>query len=197
MQYPLELSFKLVALAPQLRITEPGGKVVMYVKQKLFKLKEAVGVFADESQSQKLFDIGADRVIDFSAKYNFTSADGRSLGAVKRQGMKSIFKAHFDIMGGNESEAALTIQEANPWVKFLDALFSSIPVVGMFSGYILHPEYQVSRADGTLLMTLKKQPAFFEGKFTIEKNAEPRDADEEHRMLLSLLMMVLLERSRG
>lgn len=196
LNYPLQLTFKIAAFAPQIRVTDASGNLVFYVKQKLFKLKEAVGVFADEAQTQKLYEINADRVIDFSARYSFTDTQGQSLGAVKRQGMKSLFKAHFDVFQDGSDQPALTIQETNPWTKFFDALFSQIPIVGMFSGYVFHPVYEVARPDGAAVMTLKKQPAFFEGKFTIEKQAEVSD-DEERRIMLSVLMMLLLERMRG
>jgi hypothetical protein len=43
---------------------------------------------------------------------------------------------------------------------------------------------------------LTKQPAFFEGKFGLDKLTEISQI-EEQRALLSLLMMVLLERTRG
>jgi hypothetical protein len=45
-------------------------------------------------------------------------------------------------------------------------------------------------------MRVEKQPAFFEGKFIIEQK-DPLDEDEEKRALLSVIMMLLLERSRG
>lgn len=194
MNYPLSLSFKIVALAPQLSVTTPDGAVRFYVKQKLFKLKEAVTVFADTAQSQALYTINADRVIDFSARYNFADSQGQNVGSIKRQGMRSIWKAHYDIFDGETP--ALTIREANPWIKVLDAVLGEVPVVGMFSGYLFHPAYVVSRPDGTVVLRAKKQPAFLEGKFTIEQES-PLNEREETQALLGLIMMLLLERSRG
>ena len=46
------------------------------------------------------------------------------------------------------------------------------------------------------MMRVKKQPAFFEGKFKIEKLAEMSEF-EEMQILLSIMMMLLLERIRG
>jgi hypothetical protein len=66
----------------------------------------------------------------------------------------------------------------------------------MFTGYLFHPAYLVSRPDGTVIMRLEKQPAFFEGRFIVHKQAELNQEDEV-RALLSLIMMILLERSRG
>ena len=51
MNYPLQLSFKILAIARQLSVTDTTGRLVFYVKQKAFKLKEAVTVFADAEQT--------------------------------------------------------------------------------------------------------------------------------------------------
>ena len=49
MNYPIELSFKLLAIASQIYIRDANGQLTGYVKQKLFKLKEDINIFADES----------------------------------------------------------------------------------------------------------------------------------------------------
>ncbi len=194
MQYPLQLSFKVLALAPQISVTDASNRLIFYVKQKLFKLKEAVTVYADEGQSHPLFTINADRIIDFSAQYHFTDHRGMTLGSVKREGMKSLWRARYNIMNG--AAPTLTIREENPWVRVMDGIFGEIPVLGLLSGYLFHPAYVVANGGDQTLMRLEKQPAFFESKFEIQKLAE-LDPTEETRILLSLLMMVLLERSRG
>jgi hypothetical protein len=192
--YPLQLSFKILAIARQLSVTDANGMLAFYVKQKAFKLKEAVTVFADAGQTHPLYTINADRVLDFSATYHITDRNGAYLGAVRRQGMKSIWKSRYEILNGQT--AIMTIQEANPWIKVVDALVGEIPILGMFTGYLLHPAYIVARPDGTEVMRLEKQPAFLQGKFKIEQLA-PLTQDEEVHTILSLLMMVLLERNRG
>jgi len=194
MNYPLQLSFEVLSIARKLSVIDAAGNLNFYVKQKAFKLKESVTVFADADQKLPLYELAADRVIDFSANYHFKDGRGTHVGTVRRKGMKSLWRARYDIVNG--SARALTIQEANPWAKVCDALFSEIPILGMFSGYVFHPEYIVAREDGTPLMRLKKEPAFFQGKFSIEKLGVISD-EEEKRILLSLIMMVLLEKQRG
>ncbi len=195
MEYPLHLSFKLIALARQLSVRDARSDLVLYVRQKAFKIKESVTVFADAEQTRPLYTISADRVLDFSARYNFTdAASGNHLGSVKRRGMKSFWKAHYETFDGDR--LAMTVREENAWTKILDSLVGEIPVVGMFTGYLFHPAYIVTRSDGTIIMRLEKQPAFLEGKFTITKHAE-LDHHEEVRALLSLVMLILLERRRG
>jgi uncharacterized protein YxjI len=192
--YPLQLSFKILAIARQLSVTDATGRLVFYVKQKAFKLKESVTIFGDAEQTQPLYTIGADRVIDFSARYHITDQRGGVIGSVKRQGMKSLWRSRYDIMNGEA--VVMTIQEANPWSKVFDSLFGEIPILGIFTGYLFHPAYNVLRPSGEPVMLLVKEPAFLEGKFRIEKMAALSE-EEELRALLSLLMMVLLERARG
>ena len=194
MNYPLQLTFKKLALARQLSVKDAGGQLVFYVKRKAFKLKEAVTVFADTGQTQPLYTIAADRVLDFSAQYHFADTQGRPVGSVKRQGMKSIWKARYEVQAAGGRP--MMIQEANPWTTGFDSLVGEIPVGRMFTGYLLHPAYIVSGQDGAPLMRLEKLPAFFEGLFKVERQAAMSEA-EELAALLSLLMVVMLEKGRG
>jgi hypothetical protein len=194
MQYPLELTFKLWAFAPQISVADDKGNLVFYVKQKLFKLKEAITVFADAERSLPLYYIKADRIIDFSARYDFTDTNGGSIGGVKRRGLKSFWRARYDIFDGDITP--LNIQEQNPWVKIADALFAEIPILGMFTGFVFNPVYIVSRTDGTPVMRLEKIPSFLSRKFIIKPVGQLNDK-EEKQVLLSLMMMLLLEKNRG
>ena len=184
-----------MALANQISVTDAQGNLIFYVKQKMFKLKEAVTVFGDKEQTRPLFKINADRVLDFSARYQISDVNGTALGAVKRQGMKSLWKARYDIFDGADT-AVLNISEENPWVKVIDALVGEVPVVGMFTGFMFNPSYVLKRPDETIVMRFKKQPSMFESKFRLE-SLIPLSPEEEQRAVLSILMMVLLERRRG
>lgn len=194
MDYPLQLSFKLMALSPQIYVRDRAGQLRMYVKQKMFKLKEQVTVFADEAQTVPLYHINADRVIDFNARYNFSAPDGRALGSVRRRGGRSLWRANYEVM--RQDQVILAIREANPWAKVGDALFGEIPLLGIFAGYVFHPRYIVQRPDGTPVLDATKQAALFEGRYAVEKRAE-LSPEDEGLAVLSILMMLLLERRRG
>ncbi|HEY0406426.1 MAG TPA: hypothetical protein VGC89_11910 [Pyrinomonadaceae bacterium] len=195
MNYPLQLSFKLMAIAQQLSLRDANANLIFYVKQKAFKLKEAVTVFADAEQQQPLYHINANKILDFSANYQFTDHSGAPAGSIRRQGMRSIWRASYDIYDERNNHV-MSIKEENPWAKVFDSLLGEVPLVGMFTGFFFHPSYLVSATNGQPIMRLQKQRAFFEGKFTIEQLAQLPPVDET-RTLLALIMMVLLERARG
>lgn len=160
MNYPLQMTFKIMALAPQLRVTDAGGNEIAYVKQKMFKLKEHVEVYSDDTKQQKFCDIRTNKIIDFSASYQFTDAAGNEFGAVRRKGGRSLWKAHYEILDGQQHK--FTIREENGWIKVADGLLGGIPIVGAASGYFLNPSYLLTTPDGTAILRVKKQPAMWE-----------------------------------
>ncbi len=192
--YPLDLSFKVLSIHTRLSVTDANGRLILYVRPKAFRLRESINVFADEQQSKLMFHMEADRIMDFSAAYRMTDASGIPVGSVKRQGMRSLWRAHYQIE--TTGQPGFLLHEENGWVKVIDGIVGEIPVLGLFSGYFLHPSYLVQNTAGRPIMRLVKQPAFFEGRFRIEKLAEVEPSQED-ALLLGLLMMVLLERSRG
>lgn len=193
MNYPIKLKFKLLAFAPQIYVHDSTGKMIHYIKQKLFKLKEEVTIFADEAQTKPQYKINADKIIDFSAAYHFTDMTGAKLGSVKRKGMKSLWSAHYEIFD-TDGKQVLTIKEENPWIKVFDAILGEIPIVNLFLGYFLNPKYLIQSATG-LEYKITKSRSFLESSFEISK--ESPNASHETLTLLSIMMFVLLERTRG
>lgn len=194
LRYPLELRFKLLTFGQRISAIDADGNMLMFIKQKMFKLKEKVEIFSDSSLNSLIFRIEADRMIDWSANYHFTDAEGNDWGAVRRKGMKSLWSAHYDVI--QDGELDMSIREESPMKKVLESILGEIPLLGIAAIYLLNPTYIVSRPDGTPLLRLIKRPAFWEGKFTLEKLNEMPE-DDELRSLMALLMIVLLERRRG
>ena len=198
MQYPLTLQFKFISVSTRLKLIDAAGQLISLSKKKKFRFKEHVEVYQDEKQTQLLANIHADKVIDWSARYNFTDANETlTLGAVGRKGMRSMWKATYEVFGPQGDQVTYTIEEENPFAKFLDAFLGEIPVLGIIATLLINPKYVVKRAGSEeLVLRLTKKPAFFEGKFTIDKLADI-PADEEFALLMSLQMVTLLERARG
>ncbi|RRQ46185.1 hypothetical protein [Chryseobacterium sp. SC28] len=196
LNYPLNFKFKITTLSSDFNITDKDGNYVAYVREKIFKLKDDVIVYNDESKSEKLFRIKANQWIDFNASFTITDlVNGRNFGRLARRGIRSIWKSHYDILDENDQNK-YQINEDNGWIKVLDGFVSEIPIVGMFTGYFLNPSYTVKDSAGKEYFRLKKMPSLIGRRFQLEKLIDIDDEDET-LVVLSLLMMVLLERSRG
>lgn len=192
--YPLTLRFKLLAIAPQVKIEDANKQTILYVRQKALALREHVRVFADEAQQQHLFTIQADRILDWSANYRISTPEGDSVGSVRRHGMRSLWKATYSVADADGQEIGL-IHEESPILKLLDGLVGEIPLIGGLLSMFINPAYSVD-LDGQPALYFKKQPSFFERQFGLEKRTE-LDQQRERLLLTSVIMMILLERGRG
>lgn len=195
LQFPIRFRFKISTLANDFVATDATGKMVAYVRQKMFKFKEDISIYQDESRSQVNYTIKADRWLDFSAAYSFFDRDGSKIGKVVRKGWRSLWKAEYQLIDQFEKPQYF-IREENGWVKVLDGLLGEIPILGMFTGYIFNPSYLVTDKQDQMIVRMKKQPSFFGREFEIEKLGSI-DNDDDDRIMLGLMMMILLERRRG
>lgn len=193
--FPLQLTFKMSTLANDFTVQDANGSTVAYVKQKLFKLKEDIVIYSDETQSKLNYQIKADRWLDFSAAYSFLDEHGNTFGKVARKGWRSIWKAEYELID-QFSKVQYRIREENAWIKVLDSLLGEVPILGIFTGYLFNPSYLVTDNNGATIVRLKKQPSFWGRKFSIDKIGT-MDNDDDDRIMLGLMMMILLERRRG
>ena len=195
MSYPLTLRFKILAVARQLSVRDSNQRLLMYVKQKAFKLKEAITVYEDEQQTRPLYRIAADRVIDFSATYNITDAAGAYVGAIRQKGMKSLWRSTYEIVRGDD--VVFTVREENPFAKVANSLFESIPIIGTLSGYVFHPSYLISATGRGDALRARKEAAFLESVFNVERLETALPPEDERLLLIGMVTTVLLERRRG
>ncbi|MFT5822693.1 MAG: hypothetical protein ACI8ZM_003949 [Crocinitomix sp.] len=194
--YPLKFEFKIGTLSNDFIAKDAQGKPLVYVRSKLFKLKEDIQVFATEKKEEVLFTIKADRIIDFNASYAFMNEEGEHIGHVGRKGAKSLLKAHYEIYDDQKTPEFL-IKEENPWAKFWDAMLGEVPILSMFTGYMFNPRYAIKRTGSEeVIMRLSKEKSFFGRRFKLEKLGELEEGEDE-RLILGLMMMSLLERRRG
>ena len=93
------LKRQVFALAGKFRFFDPSGMLVLFSEQKMFKLREDIRVYSDESKTQEVLMIKARQIIDFSAAYDVVdSATGQKVGALRRKGLASILRDEWEIL---------------------------------------------------------------------------------------------------
>jgi len=194
-KFPLSFEFKISSLANDFTCRDAEGDTVAYVKQKLFKLKEDIQVFEDESKTNMIYRVRADKWLDWSTAYQFTDSDGTVIGKIARKGWASLWKATYNIIDPDNNHQ-YNIKEENGWVKVMDGILGEIPIVGMLTGYLFNPKYAVTDLNGNLVARISKEPSFFGRRFIITKEGEFGETDDD-RVMLGLMMLVLMERRRG
>ncbi|MEH6535796.1 MAG: hypothetical protein V7719_05340 [Psychroserpens sp.] len=195
LNFPISFTFNVTTMSNDFSAKDATGRTVAYVRQKMFKLKEDISIYDNESKSNLTHSIKADKWIDFSAAYSFKDAQGKEIGKIARKGWASIWKAHYELIDQHQ-KTQYHIREDNAWVKVLDGVLGNIPILGGFTGYLFNPSYSVTNLKGEDICQLKKEPSFFGRKFKLSK-LKPIDNDDDERIILGFMMMVLLERRRG
>ncbi len=196
LKFPINFVFNIGTFSNDFTATDTNGHVVAYVRQKMFKLKEDIIIYDNESKTKENFRIRADKWIDFSTAYSITDLNTKEeIGKVARKGWRSIWKASYQLIDQHQ-KLQYNINEDSPWVKVFDSIIGEIPIVGFFTGYFFNPTYSVTNLKGEVIAKLKKEASFTGRKFTVEK-VKTTDNDDDQRIVLGLMMMILLERRRG
>ena len=195
LSYPIQFNFNITTLSNDFTASDSQGRTIAYVKQKMFKLKEDITVFNNESKTQINYKINADRWIDFSAAYSIKNSSQVEIGKIARKGWKSLWKTEYELINKHQ-KLQYYIREDSAWVKVFDALLGQIPILSFFTGYVFNPSYSVIDLQNKALLKMKKEPSFFGRKFQLTK-LDTAHLEDEESILLSLMMMVLLERRKG
>jgi len=194
-EFPVTFSFKVTTLSNDFTARDAQGKTIAYVRQKMFKLRESITIYNNDSKSAVLYTIDANQWIDWSAAYNITDAQGNELGKIARKGWRSMWKAEYDIINQNQ-QPQYKVKEESAMIRFLDNLLGEIPILGFFTGYLFNPTYNIMDNAGQTVIQLKKMPSFLGKEFQLTQTAA-MDQDDKTRVMLGLMMMILLERRRG
>jgi len=96
---------KIFTLTPKFVFFDQEGKVLAFLRKKVFSWKDDIRVFTDETQTFELLRIKGRQVIDFGASFDVTdSIAGEKTGALKRRGWKSLLRAEWDILDVRDQE---------------------------------------------------------------------------------------------
>ena len=107
------LKRQVFALTGKFRFYDPGGKLVLFSEQKMFKLREDIRVFSDEVKTQEVLMIKARQIIDFSAAYDVVdSAAMQKVGALRRKGLASMLRDEWEILDVNDTVIAKLIEDS-------------------------------------------------------------------------------------
>lgn len=107
------LKRQVFALTGKFRYYDPQGNLVMFSEQKMFRLREDIRVFSDESKSQEVLQIEARQIIDFSAAYDVIDcAYNQKVGVLRRRGMRSILRDEWEVLDANDQVIGMLFEDS-------------------------------------------------------------------------------------
>lgn len=176
---------KVIALAGKIMVFDASENLVAFSKQKMMKLKEDISVFADEEQTELLLKINARQVMDISATYDVTAADGGPIGALRRKGLKSIVRDQWIILGQGDMEIG-SIEEDST-AKALLRRF--IP----FMNIVLAQSYDVTM-EGRQVATFTRNVNPFVSKLGVSYSRGQRALDRRLGLAAAVLLLLIEEK---
>ena len=107
------LKRQVFALTGKLRFFNPQDQLVLYVEQKMFRLREDIRVFNDESKSQEVLLIQARKIIDFNAAYDVIDpANGQKVGTLRRKGWRSMTRDEWEVLDTNDQVVGMLFEDS-------------------------------------------------------------------------------------
>jgi hypothetical protein len=108
----------------------PAGPPIAYVRQRKLKIKEEIRFFADEAETQELFQIKARTWLDTGgSKYDVIDARDGNLGLLEHVFGKSLFRSTWRISTPEGDETAIA-QERSQVLAIARRLIDFVPDVG-------------------------------------------------------------------
>lgn len=94
-------------------LRDEQGQLHGFCKQKPFKLKEDIRLYADESMSDELLKISARSIIDAWGGYDITdSRSGEPLGSARRKALKSLFRDSWTLFDPSGNEIGKLVEDS-------------------------------------------------------------------------------------
>ncbi len=169
-------------LGASFHVYDPTGQVVMFSKLKAFKLKEDIRIYTGEDMQTELISIQARQVLDVSATYDVTdAATGQKVGALKRQGLKSILKDEWTILDTADKPIG-TIKEDSIWLALIRRF-----VMGLI------PQTYNVDIGGTPVATMKQNINPFVTKITIDFSPDTGGLFDKRLGMAAAILMCAIE----
>ncbi|HXQ39074.1 MAG TPA: hypothetical protein VN843_34060 [Anaerolineales bacterium] len=107
------LKRQAIALTGKFRFYDPMGTQVMFSEQRMFRLREDIRVYSDESKTQEVLSIKARQIIDFSAAYDVVdTAMNQKVGALRRKGLRSLLRDEWEILDANDRVIGMLFEDS-------------------------------------------------------------------------------------
>jgi len=160
---------------------DENGMLLLYSKQKAFKLKEDFRVYADERQVDELLTIKTPQILDIGATYNIEDATtGRPVGAIRRRALKSIFKDEWIYLSNDGSEIG-KLSETSVLGAMLSRFVNLIP-----------QNYVITSAEGRQVAAIKQHFNPFVLKYSMSL-FDSADSIDRRLIIASGILLAAIE----
>ncbi|MCI0674184.1 MAG: hypothetical protein L0Y42_00220, partial [Phycisphaerales bacterium] len=102
----------LTLIGAAFHVFDHAGNVVLYSRQKAFRLREDLRLFTGEDMSHEVLRIAARQIIDFGATYEVVdSQTDQHIGSLRRRGFKSLLRDEWTFLDPDGREIGRVIED--------------------------------------------------------------------------------------
>ncbi|MCK4667302.1 hypothetical protein KAU33_11160 [Candidatus Dependentiae bacterium] len=171
----------LKIIGGEFRIYDDKENLLFFAEQEGLKLKEIFHIYTDEAKTNEIIGITTPHVIDFAASYEVKDTNTNEVyGAIKREGLKSIFMDEWTIMD-NKGQVIGKLKEKSALGAFLSRWINIIP-----------QHYVIKTPDDKLVAAIdqKFNPLILQYTMTIQ---DPNPALDKRLLLGMLVLLTAIE----
>ena len=177
---------KVFDISPKFFFYDLQGQKIGFLKQKLFKLKEDIRLYGDETMAQELLTIKASKILDISTVYDVTdSSSQQKVGALKRRGMKSILRDEWMILDASDLEIGRIREDS-----------AALALVRRFLTNIIPQKYQFE-AGGQLVGTARQRWNPFVLKMDVDVSADTGRRLDRRLVAAAIVLLLAVEGKQG
>jgi hypothetical protein len=177
-----ELTRQVLALTGKIRIYGPAGNLVLYSAQKMFKLREDIRAYEDESKSRELLWIQARQVIDFAAAYDvIDSTMGQKVGVLRRKGWRSLTQDTWEVL--DPYDQAIGVMREDSLGRAL--------LRRLLLGTLLPQQYDILLSDGRSAASFHQHFHLFRYELGIDFRGEGEGLDRRLGLAAAILLAII------
>jgi uncharacterized protein YxjI len=129
------------------------GPPVAYVRQKKLAIREDIRFYADEQETEELFQIKARNILDLGGSRYDVYAGEKQIGALEHQFRASLVRSTWRVRDASNQEVAVARERSLP-LAILRRVIDFVPDIG---GFIPIPYNFDLLIDGTVIGTMNRK----------------------------------------
>jgi uncharacterized protein YxjI len=182
------LKRQAIALAGKFRFYDPAGRLVMFSEQKMFRLREDIRVYSDESKSQEVLSIKTRQILDFSAAYDVVDTElNEKVGVLRRKGLRSLLRDEWEVLDANNTLIGKLFEDSIPM-----ALLRRL-VLGSW----LPQNYDITTPDGTRVADLKQRFHLFRYELDVDFRMDSNHRLDRRLGIAAGILLAAIEGKQG
>jgi uncharacterized protein YxjI len=182
------LKRQAIALTGKFRFYDPAGRLIMFSEQKMFRLREDIRVYSDESKSQEVLSIKTRQILDFSAAYDVVDTESNEkVGVLRRKGLRSLLRDEWEVLDANNNLIGKLFEDSIPMAMLRRLVLGSW----------LPQNYDITTTDGTRVADLKQRFHLFRYELDIDFRMDVNHRLDRRLGIAAGILLAAIEGKQG